>query len=78
MMFADDIAIRSVSLEQVEANLEKWRYDKARRSRKVSRWETECVNERGRLNNVAARCGGGEGGGVEIIGVNCSKKWSVY
>ncbi|KAK3545937.1 hypothetical protein QTP70_016961, partial [Hemibagrus guttatus] len=48
MMFADDIVICSKSSEQVEENLERWRFALERRGMKVSRSKTEymCVNER--------------------------------
>ncbi|MCI4385498.1 hypothetical protein PGIGA_G00051260 [Pangasianodon gigas] len=48
MMFADDIVICSESREQVEENLEKWRFALERRGMRVSRSKTEymCVNER--------------------------------
>ncbi|KAK3548966.1 hypothetical protein QTP70_022654, partial [Hemibagrus guttatus] len=48
MMFADDIVICSESREQMEENLEKWRFALERRGMKVSRSKTEymCVNER--------------------------------
>ncbi|KAK3558157.1 hypothetical protein QTP86_011880 [Hemibagrus guttatus] len=48
MMFADDIVICSESREQVEENLEMWRFALERRGMKVNRSKTEymCVNER--------------------------------
>ncbi|KAK3515567.1 hypothetical protein QTP70_024592 [Hemibagrus guttatus] len=47
MMFADDLLICSESREQVEENLERWRFALERRGMKVSHSKTEyvCVNE---------------------------------
>ena len=46
-MFADDIVICGETREEVEANLERWRYATERRGMRVSRSKTEymCVNE---------------------------------
>ncbi|KAK3525884.1 hypothetical protein QTP70_010940 [Hemibagrus guttatus] len=48
MMFADDIVICSESREQVEENLERWKFALERRGMKVNCSKTEymCVNER--------------------------------
>ncbi|KAK3514119.1 hypothetical protein QTP70_005119 [Hemibagrus guttatus] len=48
MMFADDIVICSESREQVEENMERWRFALERGGMKVSHSKTEymCVNER--------------------------------
>ncbi|KAK3536420.1 hypothetical protein QTP86_008867 [Hemibagrus guttatus] len=48
MMFADDIVICSESREQVEENLERWRFALERRGMKVSRIQSngECGNEK--------------------------------
>ncbi|KAK3509880.1 hypothetical protein QTP70_018499, partial [Hemibagrus guttatus] len=48
IIFADDIVICSESREQVEENLERWRFALERRGMKVSHSKTEymCVNER--------------------------------
>ncbi|XP_065665589.1 uncharacterized protein LOC136087013 [Hydra vulgaris] len=48
MMLADDIVICSESREQVEVNLERWRYALESRGMKLSRSKIEymCVNER--------------------------------
>ena len=48
MMFADNIVICSKSRQQLEENLERWRFTLERRGMKVSRSKTEymCVNER--------------------------------
>ncbi|KAK3570820.1 hypothetical protein QTP86_027652 [Hemibagrus guttatus] len=48
LMFTDDIVICSESREQVEENLERWRFALERRGMKVSHSKTEymCMNER--------------------------------
>ncbi|KAK3542631.1 hypothetical protein QTP86_031324 [Hemibagrus guttatus] len=58
MMFADDIVICSESREQVEENLERWRFALERRGMKVSRSKTEymCVNEREGSGTVRLQC----------------------
>ena len=63
MMFVDEITICSESREQVEENLEKWRYALERRGMRVSRSKTEymCVNGRD------------DGGGVKMQGVEVPK-----
>ncbi|KAK3521000.1 hypothetical protein QTP86_001622 [Hemibagrus guttatus] len=58
MMFADDIVICSESREQVEENLERWRFVLERRGMKVSHSKTEymCVNEREGSGTVRLQC----------------------
>ncbi|XP_065668195.1 uncharacterized protein LOC136088415 [Hydra vulgaris] len=62
-MFADDIVICSESREQVQVNLERWRYALESRGVKVIRSKTEymCVNERA------------DGGQVQLHGVDLVK-----
>ncbi|KAK3544577.1 hypothetical protein QTP86_017589 [Hemibagrus guttatus] len=68
MMFADDIVICSESREQVEENLERWKFALERRGMKVSRSKTEYmyVNEREGSGTVSIRC--------DTLGV---KSWSA-
>uniref|UniRef100_A0A3B4DPZ4 ribonuclease H n=1 Tax=Pygocentrus nattereri TaxID=42514 RepID=A0A3B4DPZ4_PYGNA len=65
MMFADDIVICGESREQVEENLERWRFALERRGMKVSRDKTEymCVNEREAGGKVKMQ-------GVEVVKVD--------
>ncbi|KAK3565615.1 hypothetical protein QTP86_012939 [Hemibagrus guttatus] len=73
LIFAIDIVICSESREQVEENLERWRFALERRGMKVSRSKTEymCVNEREGSGTV--RLQGEEVKKVqelEVLGVN--------
>ena len=54
MMFADDTVICGESRQQVEANLERWRYALERRGIKLSSSKTEyrCGNEKGDSGTV--------------------------
>ena len=65
MMFADDIVICGESRQQVEANMERWRYALERRGMKVSRSKTECVcvNETGDRGTVRLH-------GAEVVKVD--------
>uniref|UniRef100_A0A3B4CLA2 ribonuclease H n=1 Tax=Pygocentrus nattereri TaxID=42514 RepID=A0A3B4CLA2_PYGNA len=65
MMFADDIVICGESREQVEENLERWRFALERRGMKVSRDKMEymCVNEREAGGKVKMQ-------GVEVVKVD--------
>ncbi|KAK3553332.1 hypothetical protein QTP70_000849 [Hemibagrus guttatus] len=53
MMFADDIVICSESMEQVEENLERWRFALERRGMKVSRIKNELLCLAGVKEQVA-------------------------
>ncbi|KAK3534626.1 hypothetical protein QTP86_017007 [Hemibagrus guttatus] len=73
MMFADDIVICSESREQVEENLERWRFALERRGMKVSRIQSngECGNEKDaiveeeQIKNTPVETSAGEEGGEE-------------
>ena len=71
-MFADDIVICSKSREQLEENLERWRYVLERRGVKV-RSECMCVN--GRKVNGTVKMQGAEAKKVQEF--NCSEQWGL-
>ncbi|KAK3520825.1 hypothetical protein QTP70_033044 [Hemibagrus guttatus] len=73
MMFADDIVICSESREQVEENLERWRFALERRGMKVSRIQSngECGKE------VKKRVQAGWNGWRKVSGVLCDQKISA-
>ncbi|KAK3575294.1 hypothetical protein QTP86_023415 [Hemibagrus guttatus] len=73
MMFADDIVICSESREQVEENLERWRFALERRGMKVSRIQSngECGKE------VKKRVQAGWNGWRKVSGVLCDRKISA-
>ncbi|KAK3542947.1 hypothetical protein QTP70_007280 [Hemibagrus guttatus] len=92
MMFADDIVICSESREQMEENLERWRFARERRGIKVSRSKTEymCVNEmefkylestvqsNGECGKeVKKRVQAGWNGWRKVLGVLCDRKISA-
>lgn len=60
MMFADDIVICSESKEQVEENLERWRFALERRGMRVSRSKTEYMVLNEREGNGTVRLQGEE------------------
>ncbi|KAL1257192.1 hypothetical protein QQF64_012737 [Cirrhinus molitorella] len=70
MMFADDIVICSESREQVEENLERWRFALERRGMKVSR--IQCNGECGK--EVKKRVQAGWNGWRKVSGVLCDRK----
>ncbi|KAK3560019.1 hypothetical protein QTP86_033818 [Hemibagrus guttatus] len=72
MMFADDIVICSESREQVEENLERWRFALERRGMKVSRIQSngECGKE------VKKQVQAGWNGWRKVLGVLCDRKIS--
>ncbi|KAK3508077.1 hypothetical protein QTP70_012391 [Hemibagrus guttatus] len=73
MMFADDIVICSESREQVEENLERWRFALERRGMKVSGIQSngECGKE------VKKRVQAGWNGWRKVWGVLCERKISA-
>ncbi|KAK3569875.1 hypothetical protein QTP86_006750 [Hemibagrus guttatus] len=73
MMFADDIVIYSESREQVEENLERWRFALEKRGMKVSHIQSngECGKE------VKKRVQAGWNGWRKVSGVLCDRKISV-
>ncbi|KAK3526709.1 hypothetical protein QTP70_032071 [Hemibagrus guttatus] len=73
MMFADDIVICSESREQVEKNLERWRFALERRGMKVSGIQSngECGKE------VKKRVQAGWNGWRKVSGVLCDRKISA-
>ncbi|KAK3574171.1 hypothetical protein QTP86_003835 [Hemibagrus guttatus] len=73
MMFADDIVICSESREQVEENLERWRFALERRGMKVSHIQSngECGKE------VKKRVQAGWNGWRKVSGVLCDQKISA-
>ncbi|KAK3532846.1 hypothetical protein QTP70_000262 [Hemibagrus guttatus] len=73
MMFADDIVICSESREQVEENLERWRFALERRGMKVSRVQSngECGKE------VKKRVQAGWNEWRKVSGVLCDQKISA-
>ncbi|KAK3575502.1 hypothetical protein QTP86_028217 [Hemibagrus guttatus] len=73
MMFADDIVICSESREQVEENLERWRFALERRGMKVSGIQSngECGKE------VKKRVQAGWNGWRKVSGVLCDQKISA-
>ncbi|KAK3543780.1 hypothetical protein QTP70_027194 [Hemibagrus guttatus] len=73
MMFADDLVICSESREQVEENLERWRFALERRGMKVSRIQSngECGKE------VKKQVQAGWNGWRKVSGVLCDRKISA-
>ncbi|KAK3558989.1 hypothetical protein QTP86_000117 [Hemibagrus guttatus] len=81
MMFADDIVICSESREQVEENLERWRFALERRGMKVSRSKTEYISVNEREGSGTVRLQGEEVKKVQefkYLGQQFRVEWRVW